>query len=501
MSLAIVYSRARVGMEAPLVTVEVHLSNGLPSLSIVGLPETAVKESKDRVRGALLNSQFEFPARRITINLAPADLPKEGGRFDLAIALGILAASRQIPCTELGDYEFAGELALSGELRSVPGILPMAIQTQAAGRVLVVPAENTAEATLVRDVRVLSGNQLLEITAHLTQARRLVQAVPTTPRQSGTSTPDLADVRGQHHARRALEIAAAGGHSLLMLGPPGTGKSLLASRLPGILPEMTEDEALQAAAIRSICGQPVSTANWKCRAFRAPHHTASAVALVGGGSNPAPGEISLAHHGVLFLDELPEFDRRVLEVLREPLESGRIMISRAARQAEFPAQFQLIAAMNPCPCGYSGDPSGRCHCNIDQIERYRRRISGPLLDRIDLHVEVPRLAFEELDGPGGECSAAVRTRVAQARQRQLQHTGVLNSRLDNAQLQSVCTVEHSTRLLLQRAMEQLRLSARAYHRILKVARTIADLEDREQIDERHLSEAINYRRLDRKITA
>lgn len=497
MSLAIVYSRARVGMEAPLVTVEVHLSNGLPALSIVGLPETAVKESKDRVRGALLNSQFEFPARRITINLAPADLPKEGGRFDLPIALGILAASGQMPANELRDYEFAGELALSGELRGVQGILPMTIQTQAAGRTLVVPTENTAEATLAREAHVLGGNHLLEITAHLAQTKRLEQAAQAIPDPSGICIPDLADVRGQHHARRALEIAAAGGHSLLMLGPPGTGKSLLASRLPGILPEMTETEALQAAAIKSISGRAVSSADWKRRAFRAPHHTASAVALVGGGSNPSPGEISLAHHGVLFLDELPEFDRRVLEVLREPLESGRIMISRAARQAEFPAQFQLIAAMNPCPCGYRGDPSGRCHCNIDQIERYRRKISGPLLDRIDLHVEVPRLAFEEIDGPGGECSAAVRTRVVRARQQQLQRSGVLNSQLDNTQLQSVCAVEHSARLLLQRAMEHLRLSARAYHRILKVARTIADLEDMDHIDERHLSEAINYRRLDR----
>jgi magnesium chelatase family protein len=498
MSLAIVFSRARVGMEAPLVTVEVHLSNGLPSLSIVGLPETAVKESKDRVRGALLNAQFEFPARRITINLAPADLPKEGGRFDLPIALGILAASGQLPADELGNYEFAGELALSGELRGVPGILPMSIQTLAAGRILVVPAANTTEATLVSDARVLGGNHLLEITAHFAQTRRLQQAVPAAVSLAASAIPDLADVRGQHQARRALEIAAAGSHSLLMLGPPGTGKSLLASRLPGILPEMSEAEALQAAAIRSISGLPVSSTDWKRRAFRAPHHSASAVALVGGGSNPSPGEISLAHHGVLFLDELPEFDRRVLEVLREPLESGRIMISRAARQAEFPAQFQLIAAMNPCPCGYCGDPSGRCHCNIEQIERYRRKISGPLLDRIDLHVEVPRLAFDELDGPGGECSAAVRARVVQARQRQLQRTGVLNSQLDNSRLQALCTVDRNARLLLQRAMQQLRLSARAYHRILKVARTIADLEGQEQLAIHHPSEAINYRRLDRQ---
>ena len=406
MSLAIVYSRARLGMDAPLVTVEVHLSNGLPSLSIVGLPETAVKESKDRVRGALLNSCFEFPARRITINLAPADLPKEGGRFDLPIALGILAASGQIPGNELGEYEFAGELALSGELRPVQGILPMTLQTHRAQRTLLVPQDNAAEALLVRDARVLAARHLLQVTAHLTRAQRM-EALPAMPLIAGTDTlPDLADVRGQPHARRALEIAASGGHSLLMLGPPGTGKSLLASRLPGILPELTETEALEAAALRSICGLSIDPARWRKRPFRAPHHTASAVALVGGGSSPRPGEISLAHHGVLFLDELPEFDRRVLEVLREPLESGHIMISRAALQAEFPARFQLIAAMNPCHCGWLGDPSGRCRCTSEQIQRYRNRISGPLLDRIDMHVEVPRLSIEAMNGPRGECSAA-----------------------------------------------------------------------------------------------
>jgi len=498
MSLAIVFSRAQAGMNAPLVTVEVHLSNGLPGLSIVGLPETAVKESKDRVRGAILNSQFEFPARRITINLAPADLPKDGGRFDLPIALGILAAASQIPGKELSRYEFAGELALSGGLRSVTGILPMAVHTHQAGRTVVVPAGNAAEAALVREARVLAGAQLLDITGHLTQTRPLEpHTAPLTGEAAADSTADLGDVRGQHQARRALEVAAAGAHSLLMIGPPGTGKSLLASRLPGILPGMSEAEAIETAAIASISGQAINPANWRQRRFRAPHHTASAVALVGGGSSPRPGEISLAHHGVLFLDELPEFDRRVLEVLREPLESGRITISRAARQAEYPAQFQLVAAMNPCPCGYLGDPSGRCHCTSEQIERYRRRISGPLLDRIDLQIEVPRLSFEKLEGPRGETSDAVRLRVVAARQRQLQRSGTLNSRLDHRQLEEACRLQAADRQLLQQAMERLRLSARAYHRILKVARSIADLEGTPEIGPEHLAEAINYRRLDR----
>jgi len=497
MSLAIVYSRARLGMEAPLVTVEVHLSNGLPSMSIVGLPETAVKESKDRVRGALLNSCFEFPARRITINLAPADLPKEGGRFDLPIALGILAASGQIPGDELQHCEFAGELALSGELRPVQGILPMTLQTQRAQRTLLVPQGNTAEALLVRDARVLAAQHLLQVTAHFTRAQRM-EEIPAMPVISTAgNVPDLADVRGQPHARRALEIAASGGHSLLMLGPPGTGKSLLASRLPGILPELTETEALEAAALRSICGLPIDVTRWRTRPFRAPHHTASAAALVGGGSSPRPGEISLAHHGVLFLDELPEFDRRVLEVLREPLESGQIMISRAALQAEFPARFQLIAAMNPCYCGYLGDRSGRCHCTSEQIQRYRNRISGPLLDRIDMHVEVPRLPIDEIQGPKGEGSADVRERVKKARTTQLQRNNTLNSQLTHQQLDEVCKLTKPDRLLLQRAIEKLQLSARAYHRILKLARTIADMGDAEIISTKDLSEAINYRRLDR----
>jgi magnesium chelatase family protein len=496
MSLAILYSRAQLGVDAPLVTVEVHLSNGLPGLSIVGLPETAVKESKDRVRGALLNSHFEFPLRRITINLAPADLPKEGGRFDLPIALGILVASGQIPGQVLPQYEFAGELALSGELRAVRGILPMTVHAARAGRALVAPADNAAEGALVGSARIYAVGHLLDICAHLTGARPLEPQAPARPRADGEMLPDLADVRGQHHARRALEIAAAGAHSLLLDGPPGTGKSLLASRLPGILPELSEEEAMETAAVHSVSGQPIDATGWRRRPFRAPHHTASAVALVGGGSNPRPGEISLAHHGVLFLDELPEFDRRVLEVLREPLETGRIMISRAARQAEYPARFQLVAAMNPCPCAWLGDPSGRCHCTGEQIRRYRNRISGPLLDRIDMHLEVPRLSFEAMNGPKGEASRVVRERVTRTRAVQLRRNNTLNSRLTHQQIDEVCALTKSDQRLLQQIIDKLQLSARAHHRILKLARTIADMEGAEAINTTHLTEAANYRKLD-----
>jgi magnesium chelatase family protein len=497
MSLAIVYSRAQLGVSAPLVTVEVHLSNGLPGLSIVGLPETAVKESKDRVRGALLSSHFEFPARRIIINLAPADLPKEGGRFDLPIALGILAASGQIPDEALREYEFAGELALSGELRAVRGILPGSLQTRNAGRTLIVPLENVREAALVNRARVLGSRHLLEITAHLGGGTKLQACTAPVAESAGCGDPDLADVRGQHRARRALEIAAAGGHSLLMIGPPGTGKTLLASRLPGILPEMTEEEALETASVISVSGRDITPGHWRKRPFRAPHHTASAASLVGGGSNPQPGEISLAHHGVLFLDELPEFDRRVLEVLREPLETGTITISRATRQADFPARFQLVAAMNPCPCGYLGDPRGRCGCTLEQVQRYRARVSGPLLDRIDLHVEVPRPAWTELDGPAGECSATVRARVTGAQRRQRSRNNSLNAALDSRTLAQVCTLSAADHNLLREVMERMCLSARAYHRILRLARTIADLASSPDIGTSHLAEAIGYRCLDR----
>ncbi len=503
MSLAVVYSRAQVGVDAPLVTVEVHLSNGLPSLSMVGLPEAAVKESKDRVRGALLNSQYDFPARRITINLAPADLPKEGARFDLSIAIGILASSEQIPTQQLDQYEFIGELALSGIVRPVSGLLPAAIAARDAGRILVVPKENEAEALLVSGCRVLAVEHLLTLCAHLSAITRqpIAEGIGLMAKPVELLN-DLAEVRGQSYAKRGLEVAAAGGHSLLMVGPPGTGKTMLASRLPGILPLLSEQEALESAAINSLRSSQLEVKKWGQRPFRSPHHTASAVALVGGGSNPQPGEISLAHHGVLFLDELPEFDRKVLEVLREPLESGHITISRAARQAEYPAQFQLITAMNPCPCGYHGHYNGRCRCTSEQVQRYRSKISGPLLDRLDLHIEVPALPSSQLQRSQSdippESSAEVRERVVAARQR-MQLRGVINSRMGNKTIETYCLLSDADRDLLVRAIDRLGLSARAYYRILKVARTIADLAGCEQIQTAHLSEAISYRRLDRAI--
>ena len=498
--LARVFSRALTGVDAPQVIVEAHLSMGLPAFAIVGLPEAAVRESRDRVRSALLNSRFDFPARRITVNLAPADLPKEGGRFDLPIALGVLAASSQIPVSTLRDLELLGELSLSGELKPVRGVLPAALKARAAGRSLVLPCDNADEAALVSGVTVFGARHLLDVCAHLTGAQRL-QAHTSTLSECRLQYDDLAEVRGQRHAKRALEIAAAGGHSLLFIGPPGTGKSMLASRLPGILPPMTEEEALQTAAVASISDTGFSATAWRRRPYRAPHHTASGVALVGGGSYPRPGEISLAHHGVLFLDELPEFDRHVLEVLREPLETGQIVVSRAARQAEFPARFQLIAAMNPCPCGYLGDDSGRCGCTEEQVRRYRARLSGPLLDRIDLHVDVPRpsRALLRPDAPpDGEPSAVVAERVLEARNRQLARSGKPNARLSPREAGYFCAPDGAALDLLERAAERLGFSARAYHRILKIARTIADLAASETVESSHVAEAIGYRLLDRQ---
>lgn len=497
MSLAVALTRASEGVAAPLVTVEVHLSGGLPGTSIVGLPEAAVREARDRVRVAIQNTQFEYPNRRVTVNLAPAELPKDGGRFDLAIALGILAAGGQVPRESLQGCEFLGELALSGELRPVPGVLPALLRARHGKRCVIVPVENAAEASLLGDVDVRVARTLAEVCAHLRGVDALPQPTAATASDDTNHVPDLADVRGQAHARRALEIAAAGGHHLLMIGPPGTGKSMLAARLPGILPPLTEAEAIEACAVRSVSGTAFNARDWRQRPFRAPHHTASGVALVGGGSHPRPGEISLAHHGVLFLDELPEFDRRVLEVLREPLESGRIVISRAARSAEFPAHFQLVAAMNPCPCGYAGDPGGRCHCTPDAIARYRGRISGPLLDRIDITVEVPRIPLAELDTvrkPDDEDSATVRSRVIAARAVAMQRAGKPNAALTTREIERDCSLEHADRMLLQHAMEKLGLSARAYHRVLRVARSIADLGQVDRIGREHLAEAIQYRR-------
>jgi magnesium chelatase family protein len=493
MAVAVVKSRALSGMDAPEVVVEAHLANGLPAFTLVGLPETEVKEARDRVRAAIQNARYEFPARRITVNLAPADLPKESGRFDLPIALAILAASGQIPADKLKHAEFAGELALTGELRPVRGALAMALATRSAGRQLVLPTASASEAALASGVETLGATSLLEVCAWLAGQGTLLEPVAD-PTAAAPDYPDFADVKGQAATKRALEVAATGGHSVLMAGPPGTGKSMLAARFPGILPTMDETESLEAAAVQSLNGG-FRHAHWQRRPFRAPHHTASAVALVGGGGNPRPGEISLAHHGVLFLDELPEFSRQVLEVLREPLETGRITISRAARQADFPARFQLVAAMNPCPCGYLGHPTQACRDTPDQIARYRARISGPLLDRIDIQISVPALDQDELMQAGaGEASASIRARVEAARARQMQRQGKPNAALGTQEIEQFCRLDAAGEGLLKQAIARLNLSARAYHRVLKLARSVADLAGSDAITTAHLAEAIQYRR-------
>ncbi|PIE41294.1 MAG: ATP-dependent protease [Gammaproteobacteria bacterium] len=496
MSLAVIHSRASVGMHAPSVTVEVHLSNGLPGFTIVGLPDTAVKESKERVRSAIINSGFEFPAKRMTVNLAPADLPKDGGRFDLPIALGILAASEQIPLENLSQHEFLGELALSGTLRPTRGCLTAAIASKKAQHSLWIPQENKEEAALPSDVVIYPAHHLLDICAHFNH-KKIIEpfTVSEQTRKPKPSIWDMADVKGQHLAKRAMEVAAAGKHNLLMIGPPGAGKSMLAARLPTILPELTEAEQLDVASIYSVASNKTEVA-WQSRPFRSPHHSASSTAIAGGGSNPKPGEISLAHQGVLFLDELPEFNRKALEILREPLETGEIAISRAQAQTVYPANFQLLAAMNPCPCGKPENPPEGCNNPKNCTTRYQAKISGPLLDRIDIHLRIdalPLSALAETDTTSNETSHTIKQRVEQARQRQLKRARKPNHDLSSKEVATYCKLSTKDQNFITKAAEKLELSARAYHRVLKVARTIADLEHSEQITTRHLSEALSYR--------
>jgi magnesium chelatase family protein len=505
--LASLYCRAQVGLEAPLVQVEVTVSSGLPAFQLVGLPATVVRESRDRVRSALLASDFEFPSGRIVVNLAPAEIPKEGGRFELPIALGILIASGQLrprPATGEPCCELYGELGLGGEIKPVRGILLAAAHASRDGHELIVPAANADEALIAATTAVRAASHLKEVCGHLVGLAPLhphapAQRVPRSAPHAGTGL-DLSEVRGQSQAKRALLIAAAGAHSLLLIGPPGCGKSMLAQRLPGLLPPLAEGEALDCAAIASVSSSGFNMSGFGQRPFRAPHHTASAVSLVGGGSHARPGEISLAHRGVLFLDELPEFDRQVLEALREPLEAGVVRVARAAAHADYPAEFQLIAAMNPCPCGHLGDPGGRCRCTPAQILRYRARISGPLLDRLDMHVEVPGIEAGDFDDRigQGESSAAAAARVAAARSLQLARQGRCNARLADAQMERCCVLQPRARALLDRSMKQLCFSGRTRQRILKLARTIADLDRQESVADRHVGEAIMLRCLDRE---
>lgn len=500
MSLATIYTRATLGIQAPSVTVEVHISNGLPGLILVGLPETTVKEARDRVRSALINSGFTFPAKRITVSLAPADLPKEGGRYDLPIALAILAASEQIPADKLAHYEFLGELALSGALRRVSGAIPAALASSQAQRQLILPSENSLEIGLITQGNSRVADHLLAVCSFLQDENTLAQGQRLEVAQDWDNSLDLQDIIGQSQAKRALEIAAAGGHNLLLLGPPGTGKTMLANRLTGLLPPLTDQEALEAAAINGLSHSNELPAQWRCRASRAPHHSASMAALIGGGSIPRPGEISLAHNGVLFLDELPEFERRVLDSLREPLESGEIIISRAAAKVCFPAKVQLIAAMNPSPSGHYQGIHNRAP--PQQVLRYLAKLSGPFLDRFDLSIEVPLLPAGMLGTQKhqGENSKTVRQRVLQARKKQLDRAGKTNKQLNSQEIAEYCYLVPEDAAFLEQVLLKLGLSVRTWHHILKVARTIADLALEDNIQKNHLSEALSYRCMDRLLS-
>ena len=493
MRLACAITRGELGLAAPEVAVEVHLSGGLPGLAVVGLAETTVKESRERVRAAIGQSGFEFPDRKITVNLAPADLPKTGGRFDLAIAVGVLVASGQLPGTGLGRYELLGELSFSGALRPVRGLLPALLATRAAGRAAIVPQASATEAALVTGLELRVADDLLGVARHLQDTARLPLVTAAATRIAPAAPEDLRDVQGQPQARRALEIAAAGGHNLLMIGPPGSGKSLLARRLPGLLPPLGEDEAVETAAIASLAGVSPAGA-WGTRPFRAPHHTASAAALVGGGTWPRPGEISLAHNGVLFLDEVAEFSRHVLEALREPLEAGRIAVARAARTLEFPARIQLVCALNPCPCGFNGDTARECRCSPDQVRRYQERLSGPFLDRIDIRIEVPRMEIALAATPEAEPTAVVATRVATARACAVARQACINAQLPASGIRDWCMPGREAVNFLESAARSLRLSRRGCDSVLRVARTIADLAGVAEISRPQLAEALSLRR-------